>query len=242
MDCSSSSTEDQAALLALLMDIIASNPDAVSGIEAVKHTSGDDIFSNFDQDRFFLNSVEAAPAVSGDNLFMPFTTMMIRNIPRKCTQRMLVADIIAAGFRNTMDFVYLPTDISSAKNLGYAFVNFVQPEYAKSFRDIFHKKHLASTRGSRAGLTVSFAIIQGLQANVENVMKNASVHRIRNPEYLPLVLNEGRLVPCYMGPQDKRRNSYASAASSSAPSSPQLRTYETDLLASLLSDSTLKAY
>lgn len=242
MDCSSLSAEDQAALMALLMDVLASNPDVVSGIDAEKHTSGDDIFSNFDQDRFFQNSVEAAPAASGVNAFMPFTTIMIRNIPRKCTQRMLVSDILAAGFGNTMDFVYLPTDISSAKNLGYAFVNFVQSEYAKSFREIFHKKHLASMRGSRAGLSVSFAVIQGLQANVDNVMKNASVHRIRNPEYLPLVLNGGRLVPCYMGPQGKRRNSHSSAASSSAPSSPQLRTNETDLFASLLSGSTLKAY
>jgi hypothetical protein len=146
------------------------------------------------------------------------TTIMIRNIPRKCTQRMLVADLTDAGFGETFDFVYLPTDISSAKNLGYAFVNFTHPEYASSFREVFHKKHLSSMRGSRTGLSVSPAVIQGFDANVENVMKNASVHRIRNPEYLPMVVNRetSRLGPCFMHMDIKRRHSNSSQASTAS--------------------------
>jgi hypothetical protein len=127
------------------------------------------------------------------------TTVMIRNVPRKCTQRMLLGEVIAEGYGETIDFVYLPTDISTGKNLGYAFVNFVHPYHAESFRKSLHKKHLASMRGSRTGLSVSYAVIQGLEANITNVMKNASVHRIRNPEYLPLirdVTRGGQLVPC----------------------------------------------
>lgn len=146
------------------------------------------------------------------------TSIMIRNIPRKCTQRMLVADLTDAGFGETFDFVYLPTDISSAKNLGYAFVNFIHPEYASSFREVFHKKHLSSMRGSRTGLSVSPALIQGFDANVENVMKNASVHRIRNPEYLPLIINRdtGKLGPCVMDMDIKRRHSNTSQASTAS--------------------------
>ena len=124
------------------------------------------------------------------------TTLMVRNVPRRCTQRMLMSDIVMTGFGDLVDFVYLPTDISSGRNLGYAFLNFMRPESAESFRQTFHKKHLTGIRGSRAGLSVSFAMIQGLQANVDNVLKTAAVHRIRNPEYLPLIRDlNGHLVP-----------------------------------------------
>lgn len=157
---------------------------------------------------------------------IPLTTVMIRNLPRKCSQRMLLGDIIAAGFGELIDFLYLPTDISSAKNLGYAFANFVHADYALRFRDLFHKNHLPCMRGSRTGLSVSPAVIQGFDANLENVMKNASVHRIRNPEYLPLVLNRntGKLGPCNMEMDIKRRHSHTSVssfASTSASSSPK---------------------
>ena len=161
---------------------------------------------------------------------IPLTTVMIRNIPRKCSQRMLLGDIIAAGFGEFLDFLYLPTDISSAKNLGYAFANFVHADYARSFRDIFHKNHLPCMRGSRTGLSVSPAVIQGFDANLENVMKNASVHRIRNPEYLPLVLNRhtGKLGPCHMEMDIKRRHSHTSVSSSStsASSSPKASLFD----------------
>jgi hypothetical protein len=129
------------------------------------------------------------------------TTVMVRNVPRKCTQRMLLNDIILEGYGEAIDFVYLPTDISTGKNLGYSFVNFTHPYYAETFRKSFHKKHLSSMRGSRTGLSVSYAVIQGLEANISNVLKNASVHRIRNPEYLPLVRDNtrgGQLVPCVL--------------------------------------------
>jgi hypothetical protein len=170
-----------------------------------------------------FRSIEDAsfPGCSNQPFSTDVTTVMIRNIPRKCSQRMLLGDIVAAGFGEVLDFVYLPTDISLAKNLGYAFVNFVHPAYAKSFRDIFHKKHLPCMRGSRTGLSVSPAVIQGFNANVDNVMKNASVHRIRNPEYLPLVLNRqtGRLAPCLMEMDIKRRHSQGSVASTASSSS-----------------------
>jgi len=65
---------------------------------------------------------------------------------------------------------------------------------------------------------VSPAVIQGFDANVENVMKNASVHRIRNPEYLPMVVNRetSRLGPYFMHMDIKRRHSNSSQASTAS--------------------------
>jgi hypothetical protein len=116
------------------------------------------------------------------------TTLMLRNVPRKYTQRMLLSAIQAGGFGNDVDFLYLPTDISSGRNLGYAFVNLLTAAATTAFREQFHKRQLPGEI-TKGGLSVSSALVQGFQNNVDNVMRNASVHRIKNPEYLPLVLN-----------------------------------------------------
>jgi hypothetical protein len=52
------------------------------------------------------------------------TTLMIKNIPNKYTQKMLLATI-DAEFRGTYDFFYLPIDFKNKCNVGYAFINLV---------------------------------------------------------------------------------------------------------------------
>ena len=127
------------------------------------------------------------------------TTLMIRNIPKRMTQRQLLAEIEVAGFLASVDFVYLPTDISQGRSHGFAFINCELPEQAAAFRAAFHKKQfLSSTPCSShgSGLSVSYADIQGLEANLVNVRKSASINRIKNPDYLPLVRhNSPNLVP-----------------------------------------------
>ncbi|KAF4745090.1 hypothetical protein FOZ63_026622 [Perkinsus olseni] len=147
----------------------------------------------------------AMPPLSGP------TTMMIRNVPKRYTQRMLIQELTGRGFEGTFDFFYLPTDISSGRNLGYAFVNFLTPALAATFKSVFHKLQLPgsgslSTFGDAAGannncLSISVAVVQGLKRNLDNLVRNASVHRIKNPEYLPLVVDpvHGCLAP-YMVP------------------------------------------
>ena len=199
------SSDEQLALMQMLADAVQAVQELSPQSDALSNLNDSNEFGAVSIDQMGLiedmfrqfplavTSTECSTVAFGSVM----TTLMMRNIPRRCTQRMLMADVIATGYGNSVDFVYLPTDISSGRNLGYAFVNFLKPEFAECFRESFHKKHLSAMRGSRAGLSVSFAVIQGLEANLENVLKTASVHRIRNPEYLPLVLDsEGRLAPC----------------------------------------------
>jgi len=53
------------------------------------------------------------------------TTLMIKNIPNKYTQKMLLA-AVDEQFKGTYDFFYLPIDFKNKCNVGYAFINMVQ--------------------------------------------------------------------------------------------------------------------
>ncbi len=195
------SSEDQLALVRMLADALQNDSGVISDelVHSVE-SSACIPFPHFGaMETCESTFVEVASPVSDQSVLGASpnsTTIMIRNIPRRCTQRMLMSDVITSGFGECIDFCYLPTDISTGRNLGYAFLNFLSPPYARAFKEYFHKKHLSSIKGSRAGLSVTFAVIQGLEANIENMLKNASVHRIKNPEYLPLISLNGQLIPC----------------------------------------------
>jgi hypothetical protein len=83
----------------------------------------------------------------------------------------------------SIDFFYLPTDISSKRNLGYAFVNFSSAAVADQFKLVFVGRPLSA--GS-PGLSVTSATVQGLDANISNVLSNPTVRRIKNPQYMPI--------------------------------------------------------
>jgi hypothetical protein len=51
------------------------------------------------------------------------TTLMIRNIPNKYTQKVLMQTIDEASFYGRYDFFYLPIDFKNRCNVGYAFIN-----------------------------------------------------------------------------------------------------------------------
>ena len=53
------------------------------------------------------------------------TTLMIKNIPNKYTQKMLLATI-DEHFKGHYDFFYLPIDFKNKCNVGYAFINMVR--------------------------------------------------------------------------------------------------------------------
>lgn len=57
---------------------------------------------------------------------------MIRNIPNKYTQQMLI-DLIDESHADRYDFIYLRMDFKNKCNVGYAFINFLHPSDVLSF-------------------------------------------------------------------------------------------------------------
>jgi len=94
------------------------------------------------------------------------TTVMLRNIPNKYTQRTLLEELCRNGFasNHAIDFFYLPIDSQTNANFGYAFINFTSSQFQEAFRKMFEGRRL-ERYNSRKILSVVPASLQGLQAN-----------------------------------------------------------------------------
>lgn len=116
------------------------------------------------------------------------TTVMIRNIPNKYTQRMVLQVLRHHGFGRCFDFIYLPIDFRNRANVGYGFVNFVKPIYARQFAEMFEGMMLPGAK-SRKVLQIGFAKTQGLEANIDQLRQSAVMTAHVAPEFKPLMFN-----------------------------------------------------
>jgi RNA recognition motif 2 len=113
------------------------------------------------------------------------TSLMVRNIPNKYTQQMLLNELQENGHGpGIIDFFYLPIDFKNRCNRGYAFVNFVD------FKDIipFHTRYFGKhwrTFNSDKICDITYARIQGKQAMLKRFENSALMEK--DDEYKPLV-------------------------------------------------------
>lgn len=70
------------------------------------------------------------------------TTVMIKHIPNKYTQRLLLQEI-NKNHQGKYDFFYLPIDYQHSANVGYAFVNFVHHYMILDFQKEFQGRKWA---------------------------------------------------------------------------------------------------
>ncbi|KAF9402555.1 hypothetical protein BGX21_009628 [Mortierella sp. AD011] len=111
------------------------------------------------------------------------TTYMIRNIPNKYTQQMLVECINETHF-GKYDFLYLRMDFRNKCNVGYAFINFINTSVVESFINERVGKKWSRFNSDKI-CRLSFAAIQGRQALIEK-FRNSSVMD-EDPSYRPKI-------------------------------------------------------
>lgn len=114
------------------------------------------------------------------------TTVMMRNLPNKYTQQMLLEELQDAGFRlkQAIDFFYLPMDHSNAANLGYCFINFVSTNIANAFAAAFGGNKMRRFNSNKT-VVVMPASIQGFDKNFA-YYASTRVVQAEDPAYRPL--------------------------------------------------------
>ncbi|XP_017635457.1 protein terminal ear1 homolog isoform X2 [Gossypium arboreum] len=131
------------------------------------------------------------------------TTVMIKNIPNKYSQQLLLnmldnhcihcnEQIVDAGDDQPLssyDFVYLPIDFNNKCNVGYGFVNMTSPQATWRFYKAFHHQHW-EVFNSRKICEVTYARVQGLQALKEHFRN--SKFPCEMDHYLPVVFEPPR--------------------------------------------------
>ncbi|KAL3726368.1 hypothetical protein ACJRO7_031285 [Eucalyptus globulus] len=156
--------------------------------------------------RFVISEEDGAvaQASSGDSR----TTVMIKNIPNKYSQKLLLnmldnhcihcneqigedhcEDDDDRQPLSAYDFVYLPIDFNNKCNVGYGFVNMTTPQAARRLYKAFHLRHW-EVFNSRKICEVTYARIQGLEALKEH-FKNSKFPS-EAEHYLPVVFSPPR--------------------------------------------------
>jgi len=119
----------------------------------------------FEKKRFFLN---IARVKAGED---KRTTLMIKNIPNKYTQKMLL-QAIDVKFRGTYDFFYLPIDFKNRCNVGYAFINFIDAKSIVEFSSFLNQKRWEKFNSEKV-CELTYARIQGKEALIEHFQNSS---------------------------------------------------------------------
>ncbi|CAG9465739.1 unnamed protein product [Pedinophyceae sp. YPF-701] len=162
-------------------------------------------------------------------------TLMVKNIPNKYTQRMLLQTLDEA-VHGMYDFFYLPIDFKNGCNVGYAFINMLSTEGVAVLVQRFHGRRWERFNSEKV-CCVAYARIQGKAALVAHFQNSTLLlhedKRCRpvlfsadgQPETFPLPgRTPGRR--SRRGSGESRRNSNESRRS--APSAPASARSSTD--------------
>jgi hypothetical protein len=121
--------------------------------------------------------------------FVDGTTLMLRNIPNKYTQTQLLQEIEDLGFAGTYDFFYLPMDKQNRSNVGYAFINFMDPTSATKCWSVLTNYKFQHFQSKKI-CAVSPAHLQGFEKNFKHFSDRAVMNARKNEKYRPVVLRD----------------------------------------------------
>mmetsp|Transcript_9457 Transcript_9457/g.20941 ORF Transcript_9457/g.20941 Transcript_9457/m.20941 type:complete len:560 (-) Transcript_9457:161-1840(-) len=114
------------------------------------------------------------------------TTLMLKNIPCRKSQEQVMMHIDGQGFHDRYDFFYLPRDVKFHANLGYAFINFTDPEDAARFMEQMNGYRFSGS-GSNKACAVVPAHVQGLMNNLAAFKRTEVMRSSRKPYFSGLL-------------------------------------------------------
>lgn len=179
----------------LLSPSVETLPDYATDASTVEYSPNE----SSDQDGDSVKQMRSMDRASWSD---GITTVMIRQVPRCYTQRMLLDEVNSRGFEGLADFIYLPFDVKKNVNVGYGFLSFVDSKSAQAFRDTFDGMFLdnlealmAKVGGKNKGkppqpLRVHPATVQGYEANLRHFVSTRS-RQHQDPMMGPLFLPHG---------------------------------------------------
>lgn len=113
------------------------------------------------------------------------TTLMIRHIPNKYNLYTFLEDI-NMDFNGTYDVFYLPIDYKNNCNLGFAFINFVDPMHIIGFYDAFRGKRWRRFKSDKI-CELAYAKFQGKE-ELKTHFLNGSVIKLDSEDKKPIIL------------------------------------------------------
>ncbi|KAJ6844098.1 protein MEI2-like 4 isoform X2 [Iris pallida] len=99
------------------------------------------------------------------------TTLMIKNIPNKYTAKMLLS-AIDEHHKGSYDFIYLPIDFKNKCNVGYAFINMIDPQQIIPFFQAFNGKKWEKFNSEKVA-SLAYARIQGKTALIAHFQNSS---------------------------------------------------------------------
>ena len=103
---------------------------------------------------------------------------MIRHIPNKYDMASILEDF-NKGFKDKFDVLYLPLDKTNNCNLGFAFINFIDPIHIIHFYDEFRGKRWQKFNSDKI-CELAFAKFQGKKDLLSHIDKNCVVKTENN--------------------------------------------------------------
>jgi hypothetical protein len=119
------------------------------------------------------------------------TTIMIRHIPNKYTQEMLLQRINRLH-KGKYDFFYLPMDLNNGCNIGYAFINFVDPTHIVPFFEDMNGKSWEHFNSEKI-CQIAYGRIQGKAALIDNVNHQLPEKRTIKPVVLEVKVDSNEV-------------------------------------------------
>ena len=127
------------------------------------------------------------------------TTVMVKNLPNQVTSEEFLYLLSDLGYQwgLDVDLVYMPRDVTTCANLGYAFVNFKSQSIQQSFWQLVEDRvpackyrlvhNLSAGRASQKELSIAVAKRQGAYVNADRFLKSNTRERKPAGMAVPLV-------------------------------------------------------